>query len=77
VFINYRDNAQLDQSGFTPFGEVIEGMEVVDSFYKGYGEGAPKGKGPDQMLLTREGNAYLERDFPELDWLKKAVLLEG
>jgi len=77
VFINYKDNGMLDSMGFTPFGEVVEGMEVVDSFYKGYGEGAPKGKGPDQMLLTREGNAYLERDFPELDWLKKAVLLEG
>ena len=77
VFINYKDNAMLDSMGFTPFGEVVEGMEVVDSFYKGYGEGAPKGKGPDQMILTREGNSYLERDFPELDWLKKAVLLEG
>jgi peptidyl-prolyl cis-trans isomerase A (cyclophilin A) len=76
VFINYRDNAQLDQAGFTPFGEVVEGMDVVDSFYKGYGEGAPKGKGPDQVKLTKEGNAYLERDFPELDWLKKATIVE-
>ncbi len=77
VFINYRDNAMLDSMGFTPFGEVVEGMDVVDSFYKGYGEGAPKGKGPDQMKLQSEGNAYLEREFPELDYVEKAVLLEG
>jgi peptidyl-prolyl cis-trans isomerase A (cyclophilin A) len=77
VFINYKDNAMLDSMGFTPFGEVVEGMDVVDSFYKGYGEGAPKGKGPDQMKLQSEGNAYLERDFPELDYVEKAVLLEG
>ena len=77
VFINYKDNAPLDSMGFTPFGEVVEGMDVVDSLYKGYGEGAPKGKGPNQMIIEREGNAYLERDFPELDWVQKAVLLEG
>jgi peptidyl-prolyl cis-trans isomerase A (cyclophilin A) len=74
VFINYKDNTMLDSMGFTPFGEVVEGMDIVDSFYKGYGEGAPKGKGPNQMLLEREGNAYLEREFPELDWLKRAVI---
>lgn len=77
VFINYKDNAMLDSMGFTPFGEVVEGMDVVDSLYKGYGEGAPKGKGPDQMKLQNEGNPYLERDFPELDYVQKAVLLEG
>lgn len=77
VFINYRDNVALDGMGFTPFGKVVEGMEVVDSFNKEYGEGAPKGKGPNQMLIEREGNAYLERDFPRLDWLEKAVLVEG
>jgi peptidyl-prolyl cis-trans isomerase A (cyclophilin A) len=75
VFINYKDNAMLDSMGFTPFGEVVEGMDVVDGLYKGYGEGAPKGKGPDQMKLQNEGNPYLERDFPELDWVQKAVLL--
>lgn len=77
VFVNYKDNVQLDSMGFTPFGQVVEGMEVLDSLYKGYGEGAPKGKGPDQMRLTKEGNAYLESDFPKLDWLEKAVLVEG
>lgn len=77
VFINYKDNIPLDSMGFTPFGEVVEGMDVIDSLYKGYGEGAPKGKGPDQMRLTKEGNAYLERDFPQLDWVEKASLVEG
>src|ERR1700730_12056536 len=43
VFINYADNARLDGSGLSPFGEVVSGMEVVDSFYSGYGETAPKG----------------------------------
>jgi peptidyl-prolyl cis-trans isomerase A (cyclophilin A) len=77
VFINYKDNAPLDAMGFTPFGEVVEGMEVIDNLYKGYGEGAPKGKGPDQMRLQSEGNAYLQRDFPELDYVKKAAIVEG
>lgn len=79
VFINIKQqgNAALDSMGFTPFGKVVEGMDVVDSFYRGYGEGAPKGPGPNQMLIEKEGNAYLERDFPKLDWLEKAVLVEG
>lgn len=77
VFINYKDNAMLDSMGFTPFGEVVEGIEVIDGLYKGYGEGAPKGKGPDQMKLTAEGNAYLERDFPLLDYVQKAAIVEG
>lgn len=77
VFINYKDNAMLDAMGFTPFGEVVEGMDVIDNLYKGYGEGAPKGTGPNQMIIEREGNAYLERDFPELDYVEKASIVEG
>lgn len=76
VFINYKDNTMLDSMGFAPFGEVVEGMDIVDSLYKGYGEGAPKGKGPNQMKIEREGNGYLEREFPELDYVKKATILE-
>lgn len=76
VFINFRDNPQLDSMGFAAFGKVTEGMEVIDSLHNGYGEGAPKGKGPSQMLIERNGNAYLREKFPELDWLVKATLVE-
>lgn len=49
IFINTTNNSFLDRDGFSPFGEVVEGMDVVDKFYSGYGEGAPKGKGPNQV----------------------------
>ena len=76
VFINLVDNASLDQMGFSPVGEVIEGMAVVDSLYAGYGEGAPAGFGPDQMRIMSEGNAYLEREFPKLDFIRTARLVD-
>ena len=72
VFINYRDNSRLDGMGFAPFGEVVEGMAVVDSLYSGYGEGAPNGRGPDQMRMHIEGEKYLARQFPKLDKIKTA-----
>jgi cyclophilin family peptidyl-prolyl cis-trans isomerase len=74
VFINFADNARLDQSGFAPFGQVTSGMEVVDALFAGYGEGAPSGRGPDQGRIQREGNAYLNKDFPKLDYVKKATI---
>ena len=49
-------------------------MDVVDSFFKGYGEGAPRGQGPDQGRVQMEGNAYLMTDFPKLDYVKKATI---
>ena len=72
LFINYGDNANLDGMGFAPIGEVTDGMAVVDSLYANYGEGAPDGSGPDQMRITAEGNAYLTRDFPRLDFIRRA-----
>jgi peptidyl-prolyl cis-trans isomerase A (cyclophilin A) len=75
LFINTRDNPKLDRSGFSPIGEVVEGMEVVDGLYSGYGEGAPDGKGPDQDRIEKEGDAYLDRGFPRLDVIKTARLL--
>ena len=72
VFINFGLNWRLDDSGFAPFGEVIEGMEVVDSLYSGYGDTAPRGTGPDPARLLKEGNAYLARDFPRLDSIAQA-----
>ena len=74
VFINFADNARLDQSGFSPFGQVTSGMNIVDALYSGYGEGAPNGRGPDQGKIQREGNAYLTKDFPNLDYVKKATI---
>ncbi len=77
VFINYRAHPQLDTMGFTPFGEIVEGMDVVDSLYTGYGEGAPQGTGPDQVKIQREGNAYLRREFPKLDYIQTATLSDS
>ncbi len=76
VFINFSDNSNLDGTGFSPFGEVVEGMEIVDSLYSGYGEGAPRGRGPDQGRLQTEGNAYLDREFPKLDYITSARIVE-
>jgi len=76
VFINYADrNAGLDGQGFAPFGKVVEGMEVVDTLYSDYGEGAPQGMGPDQGRSQSEGNAYLTKSFPNLDYIKKATIM--
>jgi peptidyl-prolyl cis-trans isomerase A (cyclophilin A) len=77
VFINLKDNAQLDQRGFAPFGKVVEGMEVVDRLYNGYGDSPPRGEGPDQNLIETQGNAYLESKFPMLDYIKRARIVGG
>lgn len=76
VFINFVDNTNLDGMGFAPFGRVISGMEVVDKLNAEYGEGAPRGRGPDQGRMQREGNAYLAKDFPRLDYIKKATITQ-
>jgi peptidyl-prolyl cis-trans isomerase A (cyclophilin A) len=68
-FINYGENTRLDGMGFSPFGRVVEGMSVVDSIYAGYGET------PDQSRVTAEGNAYLKREFPRLDYIKSARIV--
>jgi peptidyl-prolyl cis-trans isomerase A (cyclophilin A) len=75
VFINFRDNsANLDKLGFAAFGEVTTGMDVVDKVFTGYGEGAPRGNGPDQGRIQAEGNAYLMKSFPKLDYIKSATI---
>ena len=76
VFINLNDNTSLDGQGFAPFGEISEGMNVVENLYSAYGEGAPRGSGPDQNAITDIGNPYLEEHFPRLDYIKKASILE-
>ncbi|MCL5288461.1 MAG: peptidylprolyl isomerase [Acidobacteria bacterium] len=75
LFINYTNNARLDADGFSPFGQVTQGMGIVDRLYSGYGEGAPGGRGPRQDLIQSRGSAYLEKEFPKLDTIKSATLL--
>jgi peptidyl-prolyl cis-trans isomerase A (cyclophilin A) len=74
VFINFRNNTNLDAMGFAPIGEVASGMDVVDKINTMYGEGAPRGKGPDQGRIQAEGNAYLIKSFPKLDYIKTATV---
>lgn len=74
IFINFGNNAPLDKDGFTPFGEVTDGMDVVDKLYSGYGEGAPDGRGPNQALVGQRGRAYLEKSFPKLDVIRTATI---
>jgi len=70
LFINLGDNtSSLDPQGFTPFGRIISGMDVVQQVNGEYGEA------PIQMRITAEGNAYLTKDFPRLDFIKKATII--
>src|SRR5438477_10492400 len=75
VFVNFRDNANLDGIGFAPFGRVTKGMDVVDKLYSGYGEGAPGGNGPAQDRIESEGKAYLDKNFAQLDSIKTATII--
>jgi peptidyl-prolyl cis-trans isomerase A (cyclophilin A) len=77
VFINFVDNTNLDGMGFAAFGEVVEGMDVVDALHAGYGDGPPGGSsGPRQDRIQAEGNAYLNADFAELDYVERATIIE-
>lgn len=71
VFINLRDNDFLDNQGFSAFGEVVEGMSVVEKLYSGYGD-----NGPNQGRITQMGNAYIEANFPKIDGITKATVVE-
>ncbi len=74
VFINFGANGALNRQGFAPFGKVLTGMEIVDQIYSGYGEGAPRGTGPDQVRTRNEGNASLTANFPQLDFIRTATI---
>jgi peptidyl-prolyl cis-trans isomerase A (cyclophilin A) len=76
LFINYGQNARLDGMGFAPFGKVVEGMDVVNNVYSGYGEGAPRGRGPSQPRMQGEGNTYLKAEFPEMDYIKSISIVK-
>jgi peptidyl-prolyl cis-trans isomerase A (cyclophilin A) len=69
VFINFGNNASLNSQGFAPFGKVVEGMEIVDQLYSGYGES------PEQGTIQQQGNKYLEARFPKLDFIKTARIV--
>jgi peptidyl-prolyl cis-trans isomerase A (cyclophilin A) len=70
VFINYGDNSRLDIDGFAPFGEVTSSMVLVELIFSGYGET------PDQGRIEMEGNNFLIKFFPKLDFIKKATITE-
>lgn len=72
VFVNLKDNRALDRDGFAPFGRVIEGIELFDKLYAGYGEWSPPGRGPEAARIQTQGNAYLDAQFPRLDRIVKA-----
>jgi peptidyl-prolyl cis-trans isomerase A (cyclophilin A) len=77
-FVNFADNTYLkDHGAFAPFGKVISGMDVMDSIYDGYGEGAPRGRGPDQARIAREGASYLRTGFPDLDSIIRATVVDS
>ena len=69
IFINYADNSRLDADGFAPFGQVVSGMDVVDKLF------SPGETQPDQRRILREGNDYLQKEFPKLDFVKKATIV--
>jgi len=68
LFISYKDNAFLDSQRFAPFGEVVQGMDVVDKINSQYGEQ------PQQPSMISQGNAYLIKAFPKLDYIKAATI---
>jgi cyclophilin family peptidyl-prolyl cis-trans isomerase len=77
IYINTSDQQQQDAQGFAPFGKVVEGMDVVDKLYSGYGETSGSGmRAGKQGRLFEEGNAYLDREFPRLDKLIRARIIQ-
>ena len=75
IFFNTVDNHRLDSMGFAPFGRVRD-LKPILELYAGYGEGAPRGRGPDQNAIRTQGNAYLRASYPNLDWIKEARVLK-
>jgi cyclophilin family peptidyl-prolyl cis-trans isomerase len=78
LYISLDDNSRLDEEGFSPVGEVIAGMDIVDQLYSGYDEGAGGGmRGRKQGKMMSGGNAHLDASFPKLDKLISAKIVES
>jgi cyclophilin family peptidyl-prolyl cis-trans isomerase len=80
VYINLGDNTARNdiEAGFAPFGQVVEGMDVVEKLYGGYGEhsgGGMRAGHQDQMF--EDGNSYLDREYPKLDKLIRARIVSS
>lgn len=75
IFINLADNAVLDDQSFVPFGRIVDGLDVIDKLYSGYGEMRPEGKEIDAGRVEEETNEYLVPRFPKMDYIKRARLL--
>ncbi len=75
LFINFGNNTFLDGQGFAPFGKVADGMDVVDKINGQYGDGPPSGSGPDQGSIQSDGNTYLKKSFPNLDYIKSVTVI--
>ena len=69
LFINLADNSRLDSMGFAPFAKIISGMDVVDKLTSKYGEA------PSQSKIKSVGNEYLKKEFPDMDFIKKASVV--
>lgn len=74
TFVNFKDNKFLDSQGFAPFAEVVQGMDIINKLYGGYGEGAPNGRGPNQGLIQSKGGPYLTESFPLLSVVTSAQI---
>jgi peptidyl-prolyl cis-trans isomerase A (cyclophilin A) len=68
IFVNYKDNAFLDGQRFAPFGRVTSGMEAVEKI------NSEAGEKPNQGAIQSQGNAYLKKEFPKLDYVKTATI---
>ena len=75
IFINYGDNSRLDEMGFAPFGQVVEGMDVADQIFSDYGDFPPRGNGPEGAQIQSRGNEYLSEEFPYLDFVRRATIV--
>ena len=65
IFVNTVDNTFLDSQGFTPFGKVIKGMEVLTSL-------SVSTPVPNQQTYMRNGNTWILQEYPEIDIIKSS-----